>query len=195
MMEKVAAGAAGTPYSSSMHLLCSQVILRNADGKYLLQLRKRGPNLGNWALVGGKLEVIREESPLGCAVREVAEETGMTLNPLELRLRCLLHERNFGAKGRHWTIFIYEYNLPVETLPPPMEEGHYAFFDSQEMLHLPMLANDRKLILRNCDKLQGADLVTAEINCKGGLEGDILITEIRYHSSTINTAGGATPQA
>ena len=175
-----------------MHQLCSQVILRNAEGHYLLQMRKRGPNMGNWALAGGKLEPELMESPAGCAIREVAEETGISIELERLTLRCLLHEINFTEDGSQWTIFYYEYLAPFNTLPPPMEEGHFAFFSKEELPDLPMLRIDRELILRNNGALAGASFVSAEVDCKGGFDGELNIHEIRHESlQTRAGIGGA----
>lgn len=165
--------------------------MRNTEGHYLLQMRKRGPNVGNWALAGGKLEPELMESPVGCALREVAEETGVHLEAENLALRCLLHEVNFTETGSQWTIFYYEYLANFDTLPPPMEEGHFAFFNKEDLPGLPMLRIDRELILRNSGELAGASFVSAEVDCKGGHDGELRIHEVRYESLQARAGAGS----
>lgn len=55
------------------------------DGAWLMMNRvkkKYDLNEGKWVAVGGKLE--ENESPIDCAIREVKEETGFTLNSASL---------------------------------------------------------------------------------------------------------------
>ena len=59
------------------------------DNKYLMLYRnkkKNDLNEGKWVGVGGKFE--EKESPDECLLREVKEETGLTLT--EYKLRCLV---------------------------------------------------------------------------------------------------------
>jgi len=64
------------------------------DGKTLMMLRNRKPgdiHKGKYNGLGGKLEP--GESPEECVVREVFEESGLTIEPhfeALLRFRCLL---------------------------------------------------------------------------------------------------------
>lgn len=56
------------------------------DEKYLMLLRnkkKNDVNSGKWVGIGGGFEL--KESPEECAEREIFEETGLTVNKLELR--------------------------------------------------------------------------------------------------------------
>ena len=57
-----------------------------SEGRYLMLYRNRkrsDPNGGKWIGVGGKLE--EDESPDRCVVREVLEETGLTLESFRMR--------------------------------------------------------------------------------------------------------------
>jgi 8-oxo-dGTP diphosphatase len=60
------------------------VFLQNAEGKHLLLLRAKAPNLGSWSPIGGKLETSTGESPFECAIRETREETGFELEAGDL---------------------------------------------------------------------------------------------------------------
>ena len=57
-------------------------ILQNEAGGYLCAQRGKGmDNEGKWEFPGGKLE--ENESVQACIVREIREETGMDIEPLE----------------------------------------------------------------------------------------------------------------
>ena len=64
------------------HLVCD-VIVRHADGSYLLMQRDRRKNYGGmWeATAGGS--ALAGELPIECAVRELREETGITAHGLK----------------------------------------------------------------------------------------------------------------
>ena len=56
------------------------------DGKYLMLLRNKKENdlnEGKWIGIGGKFE--KDETPDECLLREVKEETGLTLTDYKLR--------------------------------------------------------------------------------------------------------------
>ena len=60
--------------------------IENHNGDYLMLYRnkkKNDPNAGKWIGIGGKFE--DGESPDECLLREVREETGLTLLSWELR--------------------------------------------------------------------------------------------------------------
>ena len=67
-------------------MILSTVCYIEQDGKYLMLHRtkkKKDVNHEKWIGVGGKLEA--QESPEECVVREVCEETGLTLQEYQLR--------------------------------------------------------------------------------------------------------------
>ena len=72
------------------------------DDHVLLMHRSKEPNLGLWVAPGGKLEL--DESPQECALRELAEETGLVgRHP---RLRGLITEVS-PRQDYQWLIFIF----------------------------------------------------------------------------------------
>lgn len=63
-------------------VLCTQVHCLTG-GQILLMRRNKQPNLGLWVAPGGKIEI--HESPYECAVRELYEETGLSVCEMSLR--------------------------------------------------------------------------------------------------------------
>ena len=61
--------------------LAVAVALIDANSRILLELRS---DVLHWGITGGQLEV--GEDPLQCGIREIKEETGITLNTLDLVL-------------------------------------------------------------------------------------------------------------
>lgn len=67
-------------------MILSTVCYIEKDKKYLMLHRtkkKNDINEGKWLGIGGKFE--DKESPEDCIIREVEEETGLTLNSVKLR--------------------------------------------------------------------------------------------------------------
>ena len=67
-------------------MILSSLCYIEKDGKYLMLHRtkkKNDINKNKWLGIGGKLE--EGESPEECIIREVKEETGLTLNTYKLR--------------------------------------------------------------------------------------------------------------
>ena len=81
------------------------------DNKYLMLHRTKKNNDVNkdkWIGVGGKIEY--KESPEECIVREVKEETGLTL--LNYKLRCIITFTSTVAETEYIYVFtIFEYHV------------------------------------------------------------------------------------
>jgi ADP-ribose pyrophosphatase YjhB (NUDIX family) len=63
---------------------CAGVAVVDPDHGVLLTQRDIPPGIGKWTLSGGHMEV--EESPEQAAARELAEETGVRVDPADLEL-------------------------------------------------------------------------------------------------------------
>jgi 8-oxo-dGTP diphosphatase len=72
------------------------------DGAYLILKRNEEPFAGEWDLPGGFVEM--GESPTEAVVREVAEETGLTVSPTEV-VGAFTSE--YGDTGRHTVDIAY----------------------------------------------------------------------------------------
>lgn len=93
-----------------MHLFVVSVTLRNASGDLLI-VRKRGTTV--FMLPGGKVEP--GESHAAAAVREVAEEVGLALDPAEVRL--LGRYTAPAANEPGWTITSEVFTAPCQGVP------------------------------------------------------------------------------
>lgn len=104
------------------------IIVKNQEGKFLLHLRDNNTKrfTDQWCLIGGSIE--EGEDPLICAVREVREESNLTLeNP------SLLHAFNWDDKS------IALINGEVDTEKEKMVLGEGAgleFFTIEEALKM-----------------------------------------------------------
>lgn len=72
------------------------------DDHVLMMRRRKQPNLGLWTAPGGKLEW--DESPMETCIREMREETGLTI--LRPELRALITEVS-PVDSYQWLMFAY----------------------------------------------------------------------------------------
>jgi 8-oxo-dGTP diphosphatase len=118
------------------------VFLENKEGKHLLLLRAKPPNLGVWSPIGGKLETSIGESPFECAVRETQEETGLAVNTADLHLFAMIAEKAYEGQT-HWLMFLFRCRKQITELPPEILEGRFGFFSRAEIDALPIPETDR----------------------------------------------------
>lgn len=134
------------PAPYTIAVLC---YLFDTRGRLLLLHRRKSPNRDLYSPVGGKLEQGTGESPRQCARREIAEETGLQLEPGSLHLTGVVSES--GYQGEHWLMFLYEALDPVEPGAIPadrhsFEEGRLEWLDPADIGELPLPATDREVI-------------------------------------------------
>ena len=142
-------------------------------GQYLMLHRIRKENDENkdkWIGVGGKLE--DRESPEDCVLREVKEETGLTLT--EYRYRGLVT----FVSDRWETEYMHLFTATgyTGTLRADCDEGELAWIDKKALLELPLWEGDR-IFLRLLD--QGAPFFSLKLV----YEGERLV------SSSLNVTG------
>ena len=87
-----------------------------AGQEVLMMRRNKQPNLGLWVAPGGKVEL--DESPHDCALRELAEETGLSAR--NCTLRGLVTEI---SPHWQWFLFIYVATESEGTLQGDEREG------------------------------------------------------------------------
>lgn len=77
------------------------------EGRFLYTRRRKGSSWGAGALAmpGGHIEEF--EPVVGCAVREVREETGLIVEPRGLGHTHVFHAEEWFRQGRHhWTVYV-----------------------------------------------------------------------------------------
>lgn len=83
------------------------IIFKKQNDKIEVLLEKRGtpPNKNKWCIPGGHVEI--GENPIDAAVREIKEETNLTLNPNKL-----IHLTDNNSKGKFIKVYfcLYEGN-------------------------------------------------------------------------------------
>ena len=140
-------------------------------GKYLMLHRVKktvDENKDKWIGIGGKFE--EGESPEDCVIREVSEETGLTLNSWRYRGIVTFVSDEWGTEYMH--LFTSD---DFSGAPRECDEGVLEWVEKERLLSLPIWEGD-KIFLRLLDtdepffslKLcyQGDRLIQAVLNGK-----------------------------
>ena len=109
------------------------------DGKYLMLHRiskKNDENAGKWIGIGGKFEA--GESPEDCAVREVLEETGLTLKSLSYRGIVTFVSDEFGTEYMH---LFHSDSFSGEI--KKCDEGELEWIDKKKLYELTLWEGDK----------------------------------------------------
>jgi 8-oxo-dGTP diphosphatase len=122
------------------------VILLEHGGRYLLLRRAAGKAFapGRWTGVGGRVEADEYGALAAAALRELAEETGITaaqISPPVLR-RVLCHARPGGPL----TVLLYYTARLTERLLPPCGEGTLAWVTPEELAALDVIETTRPVL-------------------------------------------------
>ena len=115
------------------------------DGSYLLLLRnkkERDVNGGKWVGIGGHLE--EGEGPEECLLREVWEETGLTLTDYRAVGDIAFLSDAWPAEIMH----LYHASGFSGELTSDCNEGTLAWVDKREALSLPMWEGDRLFLAK-----------------------------------------------
>lgn len=103
--------------------------------------KKKGDvHLGKWNGLGGKLDA--GESPDDCVVREVREESGLTI--LDPKLRGVLTFPAF-QNGDDWLVFVYTATRFTGELAE-CPEGALSWVEDPKILDLPLWEGDRHFL-------------------------------------------------
>ena len=116
------------------------------DGKYLMLHRvkkERDENRDKWVGIGGKFEP--GESPEDCALREVREETGLTMRSWAYRGIVTFVSDEWGTEYMH--LF---HSADFEGTVRDCDEGVLEWVDKHALLSLPIWEGD-KIFLRLLD--------------------------------------------
>jgi 8-oxo-dGTP diphosphatase len=113
------------------------------DDEVLLHRRVKSPNLGLWVAPGGKLE--DGESPAECAMREMREETGLTIE--EPALRGIMTEVSPRADYQ-WLTFIFAATRFGGELAPAPGIGEFRWVRIADVFQLDIPPTDRIFFAR-----------------------------------------------
>lgn len=125
------------------------------DGQYLLLHRRRPPNAGVWNAIGGKIEP--GEDPFAACLREVSEETGLTISDPVLRVLLVITVRD---PDELWVIYVFRAPAPAGEAVAS-EEGELRWVTTDEILSLRVPA-DLPLILPRILHGAGVSVVRLE---------------------------------
>lgn len=156
---------ADRPVASLPYKIAVLCYLFDERGRVLLLHRKRPPNRDLYSPIGGKLEQSVGESPTACAIREVKEETGLTIETRELHLTGIVSETGHEGES-HWLMYLYELTHPVWVEPGPMDEGLLEWHGAEDLPHLTIPLTDREVIWPLFWRYRGR-FFTAHIDCHG----------------------------
>ena len=137
------------------------------EGSYLMLHRTKkanDPNHAKWIGVGGHVE--NGETPDECFIREVSEETGLTLHSLRLRGIVTF----ISDEWEDELMFVYTSDDFSGTLIE-CNEGDLAFVPTNRILSLPLWEGDR-IFLR--ELMEDAPFFTLKLN----YQGDTLIESV-----------------
>ena len=143
-------------------------VLRS-DAAFLLLRRSKEPHLGKYVPIGGHLEPF--ETPRAAAIREVEEETGISIE--EIRLRGILTETS--PTDYNWIVYIYTADIaaipPVEcaegklewvaqerldTIPIPTTDGFvYDYLSRSEFIVFDAVYDENVKLITLVDELSG----------------------------------------
>ena len=148
-------------------MILSTLCYIEKDDKYLMLHRtkkKNDINKDKWLGVGGKIE--ERESPEECVIREVKEETGLTLKNYQLRGIVTYVSNKWETEYMYvFTANEFEGNLIK------CDEGDFKWIEKEKMATLPTWEGDHIFV----DKLQKDD---GFFSVKFEYDGEKLV---RYH--------------
>lgn len=99
--------------------------------------KKNDSNAGKWIGVGGKFE--ENESPDDCLIREVFEETGLTLTSYRLNGIVTFVSDEWETEQ----MFLFTADGFTGTLDTSCDEGELSWCDRETLMSLPMWEGDR----------------------------------------------------
>jgi 8-oxo-dGTP diphosphatase len=141
--------------------------LYDSENRLLLLHRNKEPNKGKYSPIGGKLEASIGESPHACAIREIHEESGVVVEPRDIRLSGMLAETAYSG-DTHWLIFLYEVTRPVctsEITTLEIDEGTLEWVGVEEVETKNIPNTDRNIIWPLVKQHRGG-FFAVDIDCK-----------------------------
>ncbi|MHC4909279.1 MAG: NUDIX hydrolase [Planctomycetota bacterium] len=170
------------------HRIAVLCYLHDENGRLLLLHRTKDPNCGMYSPIGGKLEVTWGESPHQCAVREIAEEAGITVATEDLHLTGIVAETAYEGRT-HWLIFVFEVMRPIregEIVEMTIDEGTLEWVAPADVPAKPIPLTDREIMWPLFRDHRGGFFVV-HIDCT---EGDDITWTIEQSTRTIANRTG-----
>ncbi|MET0747146.1 MAG: NUDIX domain-containing protein [Rhizobium sp.] len=117
--------------------LASSAILER-DGRFLLVLRRNPPSKDMYAFPGGRAEV--GETPAQTAVREFAEETGITArNPRAFATYDLVHPAEVGSVASHFFLSVFLVDADEDAVAVAADDAAaIGWFTLEQIYDLPV---------------------------------------------------------
>lgn len=120
-------------------MINSAICYIEKDGKYLMLHRtkkEKDINKEKWIGVGGKFE--KDESPEECILREVKEETGLTLN--SFKLRCIITYTSKDWETEYMYVFTSK-DFSGELIE--CNEGDLEWVEKEKLFNLNLWEGDK----------------------------------------------------
>ncbi len=142
------------------------IYLYDHDDRLLMLHRLKPPNPSMCSPIGGKIEFHKGESPHECALREISEEAGLTLDYADIRLCGIVSERAYQGE-HHWMIYLFESVKPIdarEVTRMHFDEGRLEWIARDRVALLPLPETDRRVMWPNVQKHRGGFFMV-QIDC------------------------------
>ncbi len=146
------------------------------DDSYLMLLRnkkKKDENEGKWIGVGGHFE--EGESPEDCLLREVKEETGLTLTGYEFRGVITFVSDKFGTE--------YMYLYTADSFEGKMhecDEGELRWIRKSDVMKLDLWEGDREFLPK---LIKGEKDIYMKLTYVGDKLSEVLLVDGREESN------------
>lgn len=144
------------------------VYIYDDDGDLLLLHRSQSPNAGFYSPIGGKLHLDEGEGPHECAVREIAEETGLVVSRDDIHLTGIISECAYEGET-HWLIFLFELTRPIahdELKWMEFREGALEWIPIDEVEQRNIPETDRLVMWQLVQQHRGGGFFMAHIDCR-----------------------------
>ena len=142
--------------------------------RVLLLHRAQSPNLGMYSPIGGKLAVASGESPHDCAIREIHEEAGLTVDHNELHLTGIVAETAYEGQN-HWLLFLFEVCRPIahdEVAVMEIREGTLEWVAMDKVTSYRIPETDRNVVWPLVQSHRRG-FFTVHIDCRDGLHWQV----------------------
>ena len=117
------------------------VYIEKASKILMIHRQKKDEHEGFWLAPGGKME--KNEAPVETAFREVREETGLTLQSVELKGILSFPDEGDSPFGDEWQVFVFYTRHFSGLQKSECSEGELSWIPREQLIALPMWEGDR----------------------------------------------------